>query len=512
MRSRCVAKIAIIKPLYRMTLTVAQLCGDLVAAGHEPLVIFFKKQEIVYLPTQDQESFQFGDQPMRGIMVSQQGVQLTETSAWKKTKQGEMKSLIKLLKDFQPDAIGFSSLSNSMTLCAEMTEELRKHFNVPFLWGGTGPTLEPEKSMESADLVCVGEGEEVIVEIAEKLDRKELLTDIAGTWCNLSNGEIQKNPKRPVPDLEKIAVPCWEEKYYAFINGPFFIHPFKAGSRLEDTSYQIMTQRGCPFSCSFCVESVYQRDFGKKDSLRRMSPQKAIRELVFAKENLGYKSVTFMDDVFTVNPRWMDEFLPLYKEQVGLPFFCYTYPTTHTPDMLAKLKDAGCMAMAMGVQSGSERILNDIYERKTNIKRIVKSAQDIVDAGIHATFDMIPMTAFDCEEDLRSTFELVLQIPKEMDASFWGEMAYFPNYPILDKFNDKELVASSGNLDFAVYEYYFKLFELTRTSMPVEQIQAMADDPRFRADHNLLNPFMRDEFHLVPSYGTLIDEALAVAN
>ena len=79
MRSRCVAKIAIIKPLYRMTLTVAQLCGDLVAAGHEPLVIFFKKQEIVYLPTQDQESFQFGDQPMRGIMVSQQGVQLTET-------------------------------------------------------------------------------------------------------------------------------------------------------------------------------------------------------------------------------------------------------------------------------------------------------------------------------------------------------------------------------------------------------------------------------------------------
>ena len=509
MRSRCVAKIAIIKPLYRMTLTVAQLCGDLVAAGHEPLVIFFKKQEIVYLPTQDQESFQFGDQPMRGIMVSQQGVQLTETSAWKKTKQGEMKSLIKLLKDFQPDAIGFSSLSNSM---AEMTEELRKHFNVPFLWGGTGPTLEPEKSMESADLVCVGEGEEVIVEIAEKLDRKELLTDIAGTWCNLSNGEIQKNPKRPVPDLEKIAVPCWEEKYYAFINGPFFIHPFKAGSRLEDTSYQIMTQRGCPFSCSFCVESVYQRDFGKKDSLRRMSPQKAIRELVFAKENLGYKSVTFMDDVFTVNPRWMDEFLPLYKAQVGLPFFCYTYPTTHTPDMLAKLKDAGCMAMAMGVQSGSERILNDVFERKTNIKRIVKSAQDIVDAGIHATFDMIPMTQFDKEDDLRSTFELVLQIPKEMDASFWGEMAYFPNYPIMDKFKDENLLASSGKLDFSVYEYYFKLFELTRTPMPVEQIRSIADDPRYRADHNLLNPFMRDEFHLVPSYGTLIDEALAAAN
>ena len=247
------ARIAIIKPLYRMTLTVAQLCGELVAAGHEPLLIFFKKQEIVYLPTPDSDSFQFGDQPMRGIMVNQQGVQITETSAWKKTKPGEMNKLIALLKDFQPDAIGFSSLSNNMTLCAEITEELRQHFDVPFLWGGTGPTLEPEKSSQSADLVCVGEGEGVIVEIAGRLDKKESLAGIAGTWCKTSDGEIQKNPKRPVSDLETIAVPCWDEKYYAFINGPFFIHPFRPGSRLEDTSYQIMTQRGCPFSCSFCV-------------------------------------------------------------------------------------------------------------------------------------------------------------------------------------------------------------------------------------------------------------------
>ncbi len=503
------ARIAIIKPLYRMTLTVAQLCGELVAAGHEPLVVFFKKQQLVPLTEFDPAVYDSGDVPMRGFFIGKNGLTVSDTAAWKRVQKGEMNKLINLLKEFKPDAIGFSSLSNSMTLCADMTAELRKHFNVPFLWGGTGPTLEPDRSMESADLVCVGEGEEVIVEIGDRLDRGESLNGIAGTWSRLPDGSIEKNPKRPVSDLEKIAVPNWDDKHYAFINGPFFFHPFKAGSRLEDTSYQIMTQRGCPFSCSFCVESVYQRDFGKKDSLRRMSPQKAIRELVHARDVLGYTSVTFMDDVFTVNPRWLDEFLPLYKEKVGLPFFCYTYPTTHTPELLRKLKDAGCMAMAMGVQSGSERILHDVYERKTNIARIVKSAQDIVDSGIHATFDMIPMTQFDREEDLQSTFELLLQIPKEMDASFWGEMAYFPNYPIMDKFKDEQLLASSGKLDFSVYEYYFKMFELTRTAMPVEQIKAIAADPRYRADHNLLNEFMRDEFHIVPSYGTLIAEAQA---
>jgi radical SAM superfamily enzyme YgiQ (UPF0313 family) len=387
-----------------------------------------------------------------------------------------------------------------------VTAHLREHFDKPLLWGGTGPTIEPDRSIQHADLVCVGEGEGVMVDIANRLDNRQSLEGIDGTWCRLPDGSVQKNPKRPVADLENIAMPCWDPQYFAYINGPRFEREFQPDKHNLDKSYQIMTQRGCPFSCSFCVESFYQNEFGKKDSLRRMSPEKAIRELLYAKNTLGYKTVTFMDDVFTVNPRWLEEFLGMYKEQIGLPFFCYTYPTTHNPKMLALLKEAGCHAITMGVQSGSYRILTEVYDRPTKIGRVTKAAQEIVDSGIPAaTFDLIPQTDFDKEEDLRETLELLLTIPKEMDSTFYNIMAYFPNYPIQEKFKDAQLLASSERLTEDVYLYYFKLFDLTRSEMSMDEVRALARDPKYRQDHNLLNPLLGDANRGKPNYGELIE-------
>ncbi len=500
------AKIAIIKLFYGMTITGAQLAGQLLAHGHQPKVIYFKKQEVVPLDNYDPEEFVFGDVPMRSYAINKEGAYLYDTSAWKKNKPQELQHLVTLLKEFQPDAIGITCLSHAMKQAEAVTAHLRQHFSQPILWGGTGPTIEPDRSIAHADVVCVGEGEDVIVEIANRLDAGESLTGIAGTWCRLPDGSVQKNPKRPVADLEQIAMPYWEAEHFAFINGPRFERQFLPNAHNVDKSYQIMTQRGCPFSCSFCVESFYQNEFGKKDSLRRMSPEKAIRELLYAKDVLGYRTVTFMDDVFTVNPRWLEEFLGLYKQQVGLPFFCYTYPTTHNPKVLAMLKDAGCHAITMGVQSGSYRILTEVYDRPTKIGRVTKAAQEIVDSGIPAaTFDLIPQTEFDKEEDLRETLELLLQIPKEMDSTFYNIMAYFPNYPIQDKFRDAQLLASSERLTEDTYLYYFKLFGLTRTAMPMEQVRALAADPKYRADHNLLNPLLDDANMLKPNYGELIE-------
>ncbi len=504
--STLMAKIAIIKLFYGMTITGAQLAGQLLAHDHQPKVIFFKRQEVVPYPNFDRDEFELGDVPMRGYAVGAHGASLNDTSAWKKNKPHELRHLVTLLNEFQPDAIGITCLSHAMKQAEAVTAHLREHFQQPILWGGTGPTIEPERSIAHADLVCVGEGEEVIVEIANRLDRHETLDGIAGTWFRQPDGTIQKNDKRPVSNLEDIATPCWEALYFAFINGKRFEREITPNAHNQDKSYQIMTQRGCPFSCSFCVESFYQNTFGKKDSLRRMSPEKAIRELRYAKEVLGYKTVTFMDDVFTVNPRWLEDFLSLYKTEIGLPFFCYTYPTTHNSKTLALLRDAGCHAITMGVQSGSYRILTEVYNRPTKIGRVTTAAQEIVDSGIPAaTFDLIPQTEFDKEDDLRETLELLLQIPKAMDSTFYNSMAYFPNYPIQEKFQDAQLLASSEKLTEDIYLYYFKLFDLTRSHLSMEAVRAIAQDPRYRQDHNLLNAMLGDANRGKPNYGELIE-------
>jgi len=500
------ARIAIIRLFYGMTITGAQLAGELVSHGHKAKIIFFKRQEVLPVAESLRPEYQLGDTPMQSYAVNKNGSSLVETSVWKKTKAKELQHLVTAIKEFNADAIGISTLSLGMGLAAEVTEHLRQHFDLPILWGGTGPTVEPERSIKSADLVCVGEGEDVIIDIANRLDEKKSLEGIPGTWFRFPDGNIQKNPKRPVADLERIAMPIWDAEHYALINGPKFERSLRPDAHSIDKSYQIMTQRGCPFSCSFCVESFYQNEFGKKDSLRRMSPEKAIHELKIARDKLGYTTVTFMDDVFTVNPRWLEKFLALYKTEINLPFFCYTYPTTHNPKMLAMLQQAGCHAITMGVQSGSQRILTEVFDRPTRVGRVVEAAREIAESGIPAaTFDVIPQTEFDTEADLGETLEIMLQIPKQIDSTFYNKMAYFPNYPIQDKFTDKNLLARSENLSEAVYLYYFKLYALTRTSMPVDQIRAMANDPKYRHDHNLLNPFLSDGSDLKPNYGNLID-------
>jgi len=500
------AKIAIIRLFYGMTITGSQLAGQLIAHGHKPKIIFFKRQEVLTVSDSLLPEYQLGDVPMQSYSVNKKGSTLIETSVWRKTKPQELQHLVTAIREFHADAIGISTLSHGMTLAAEVTDHLRKHFNLPILWGGTGPTIEPDRSIQYADLVCVGEGEDVLVEIANRLDSRMPLDGIAGTWFRTKDGLIQKNPKRPVSDLEEIAIPSWDPEHYALINGPKFERTMRADAHSIDKSYQIMTQRGCPFSCSFCVESFYQNEFGKKDSLRRLSPEKAIQELLIAKNKLGYQTVTFMDDVFTVNPRWLRKFLPLYKEKIGLPFFCYTYPTTHTPEILAMLSEAGCHAITMGVQSGSQRILTEIYDRPTKVGRVIEAAEEIAQSGIPAaTFDIIPQTEFDTEDDLKETLAIMLQLPKQLDSTFYNKMAYFPNYPIQDKFKDEGLLASSGKLSEDDYLYYFKLYGLTRSSMSIEQIMAIASDPRYRENHELLNEFLSDGEALKENYGNLID-------
>lgn len=499
------AKIAIIKPFYGMTINGAQLAGELIAHGHTPKIIYFKKQEAVPIDNVSNGEYQLGDVPMQNHIISKSGCYIVETSIWKKTKPHELQRLVKTIRDFGADAIGISTLSHSMTFAAEITTHLKQHFDLPILWGGTGPTVEPERSIEHADLVCVGEGEAVLVEIANRLDKKQALSGIPGTWFKNPDGAIEKNPKCPVSDLEQIAVPNWDADNYVYINGPRFESPFRPDAHSVDKSYHMMTQRGCPFSCSFCVESFYQNEFGKKDSLRRMSPEKAVRELVIAKERYGAKTVTFMDDVFTINPRWLEKFLALYKQKVGLPFFCYTYPTTHNAKILSLIEDAGCHAITMGVQSGSDRILTEVYDRPTKTGRVIEAAHEIVNSGIPArSFDMIPYTEFDNEEDLKITLEVMLQIPKGIDTTFYTRMAYFPNYPIQEKFKDQSLIMRSDKPSHDTYSYYFKLFEITRTDMPVEQIRELANDPKYRKNHDLLNPFLPDNKEMKPGLGSLI--------
>lgn len=485
------ARIALIKLFTGLNLAPAQLSGELQRAGHESRIIYFKDHKIV--PFEDKDNYAVTDYP--GILIAADGSKKV-WNCYNPFNDKENSLLVQYLRDFKPDAIGLSVLSGTIREASYITNLLKQHFPVPFIWGGPGPTLERDRCIQLTDLICINEGEEVIVELANRLDAKQDVTTIAGTWAKTPAGEVIKNPERALLKLDDIAMPDWHLERYAHINAfkglRTNIYPNNLGQE-----YPIMTQRGCPFSCSFCIESRYQEMFGKKNSLRRRNVDVVIKELLWAKQHLDIVSVLFYDDVFTVNPRWLDEFLPRYKQEIGLPFWCYTYPTTHTPELLRRLKDAGMVSITMGVQSGSERILKEHFNRPTATKRVVEAAREIVDLGpeVKGFFDLITKVPFETEADLQETFELMLELPKEFKTVGFGEMTSFPDYgftkdveahPELIARHDKEVTEE-------MYDYYHKLYLLTRGPMSIDEIRAISKDPKYKKDHRLLDPLLTNE-------------------
>jgi radical SAM superfamily enzyme YgiQ (UPF0313 family) len=476
---RAVARVAFIKLFTGLNLGVSQLAGELQRAGHDSLVVYFK--DFLVVPIEESSRYLVSDYP--GVAVSARAKEYV-WNCYKPFSEREYELLIDTLREFRPDLIGFSLTSLPIKPAAEVTARLKRHFDVPIIWGGSGPTLEPERCIEHADMVCINEGEELIVDLANRIDAGEDPSTIPALWIK-RDGQVVRNPPGPLLDVEKIAIPDFEPARTVYINDDQIrrdVYPPNLGRQ-----YIIMTARGCPFSCSFCIESVYQDMFGKKGSLRRRSVDLVIEELVAAREKYAPTSVMFYDDVFTTHPKWLREFAARYKAEVGLPFWCYTYPTTTRREDLELLRDAGCVSMTMGIQSGSEAILKDHFNRPVDQQRAIEAAQTIIDAGIEAFFDLITRVQFESEQDLRATFEFLLELPREMKSVGFGNMTMFPNYGYTRDVANANAALSVSDRDYA---YYHKLYLLTRTPLPRVLVKAVGRLPIFRRFPSLIDPLL----------------------
>ncbi|HLK12243.1 MAG TPA: radical SAM protein [Candidatus Binatia bacterium] len=472
------ARVALIKLFTGLNLGVSQLSGDLRRAGHDTRIIYFK--DFLCVPAEETHRYLVTDYALTN--VAERGREYV-WNCYTPFSDREYDLLFELLEEFHPDLIGFSLTALPMKAAAEVTAKVKQRFDVPVIWGGPGPTIQPQVALEHADLVCHGEGEELIVELANRLDTGADYADIPGLWLK-RDGEIVRNPDAPLLDLDAIAIPDFDPARTFHVNDDTLrrnVYPLFLG-----TQYVIMTQRGCPFSCSFCVESVYQDMFGKKNSLRRRSVDLVIEELVAAKRTLNIRHVMFYDDVFTVNPRWLREFAPRYKAEVGLPFWCYTYPTTTRREDILLLKDAGLRSITMGIQSGSDEILKD-FNRPVAQQRAHEAAKIIAECGVEAYFDLITKVEFEKDEHCRQTFEFLLDFPREMRTVGFGAMVSFPEYGYTRRVAETNAQLSLSQRE---YTYYHKLYLLTRTRVPRPVVKAIGTSRLFRRYPWLIDPLL----------------------
>lgn len=370
-----------------------------------------------------------------------------DTNVFNPPTDREEELFVKLITKLNPKLVGFSVLSPYVPIGRRLTKLVKDNSSSLVIWGGVHPTIFPESCINETDMLCVGEGEGAISDLARHLMDRKSYQSIKNLW--VKNGDhIIKNPMRPlIQDLDSIPLPSYGDNTYYFIDSNKIT---KDDPSLLDNYFWVQASRGCPYSCSYCVNGLLRplfKDLGPYT--RKRSVNNIIKEI---KENLSLPKsrtnyVFFVDEVFGSEESWLNEFESRYKKEIGLPFYVEYNPKVINSTMLGKLASAGLDTINFGIQTGSDYIRNQIFHRPGKNNEIINLVKEITNYNVKIKYDLIIDNPYDTEQSLKSTIEFLLQLPKPLFFNLYS-LQYFPNYPLTKKaIEDKHIQPKEAESD-----------------------------------------------------------------
>jgi radical SAM superfamily enzyme YgiQ (UPF0313 family) len=321
------------------------------------------------------------------------------------------------------DLVGFSSMSHYADLTHQVSARLRELSPDTYqVWGGIHPIIHPEDAITApVDAICTGEGEFAFQELLAAMEEGRDGRDTANFWFK-RNGEIQRNGFRPLmthEDMEGLPFPQYGQGEKIYRSGQGFVdmalHDFLANDGL---GYTTLWSIGCPFHCTYCGNTKFIANDVAYKKLRHPSARYIVDEVKTARSRFPHISqVSFHDDSFMAIPyQDLEEFAELWKAELDIPFAVYgVIPNYVKQDKFEILTWAGMNRIRMGIQSGSERIL-DFYKRPSPPDRILAAgkvaASFAPEYHIPPAYDIIMDNPIETRQDVLDTLELLYEMER----------------------------------------------------------------------------------------------------
>ena len=203
------------------------------------------------------------------------------------------------------------------------------------------------------------------------------------------------------------------------------IYDFQTIIDENDGVATIMTNRGCPFNCTYCSNHAIARAYGQEKNFTRYSkPEYVFREIQVLQSRYSFSTLWFEDDLFILNRQWLDEFLKGYKERFNYPFMCHIRPDVCTKEVLAKLKEAGCYKIFLAVESANDHIRNVVMKRNISKKQLENAFTWAKEAGLETLSVNIIGVPGETTKTIRETIEF----NKKMQPTIVGLNIYSPYF------------------------------------------------------------------------------------
>lgn len=260
--------------------------------------------------------------------------------------------------DYDPDIVALTAKTLGWPAVIEIAQMVRATKpNALIVVGGPQLSIYAEESLswECFDLAVVGDGEDTLLEICDRIESGSEWTDIQGTYARLSNGDVIKNPPRPLSkDINKYPMTAWDLMPMSDYHCLTLLKPFAT----------MVTTRGCPWHCGYCSQ-VYS------EKLRFRDVGLVVDEMEYLVKNYGIKEIVFFDETFTIGKKRMRKFSEeILRRDLKVKFNIRARVDTVDRDVVRLLKRAGLRSIHMGVEAGTDRVLKIMNKQITRAQTI----------------------------------------------------------------------------------------------------------------------------------------------
>lgn len=334
----------------------------------------------------------------------------------------------------KPDLIGFTATSFEYNLLNEIAGQLKRDFpGTPLILGGVHATImSSDLASSNFDAFCIGEGEQNLLELIQKMESGEDYTDTPSFHFKAVNGggaRVIKNPIRPmVEDLDSL---------------PFYdmeIMDTKKILLLRSKWLSIGFSRGCPYTCSFCInpalKDIKVGDGSPKKYLRKKSMEKVISELesILLKYKEYVEVFNFDDDLLMLDKKWMLDFTRNYKERIydkyGVEYAINGRVNTIKDDLIEKMAESGCRELRIGFETGDPDLRKRVLSKPISDEQLINAFDVCHKYGIKpSAFAMLGVPQ-ETHETVQKTLKLLARLkPYLVRMTF---LTPFPHTEIYD--------------------------------------------------------------------------------
>jgi len=259
----------------------------------------------------------------------------------------------KKIFSWKPDVLAYSMMSVDMPQMKKFNDDLRKKIKIFTILGGAHAALDHSCADDpEIDAICVGEGEDAILDVVERLEAGKSIEGIPNI---LTSSRGQLNLRGLITDFDK----------YPFMDREL-VYSYPEMGRFGIKG--VWTSRGCVFPCPYCFNNRVNELFKNKGKIvRRRSVDSIIKETQELKAKHRVSFVRVQDDVFVYREDdWLKEFAERWANEVRLPFYCLLRAELITDEMLFYLKKAGCFSICMSIEAADDDVRGRMIRRKVS--------------------------------------------------------------------------------------------------------------------------------------------------